>query len=115
MVQFYIHEYSRYKTGIICEYSRIYTMNMLELFYNIHELFIIMKAGNLVDTLIFFFYAKTCTTTKTSMLGTFQCRHVLLLWHMVGPGPAVLAAGAGRVGWFFFFFFVHLVYPIFLF
>ena len=40
MVQFYIHEYSRYKTGIISryktgiihEYSRIYTMNILELF-----------------------------------------------------------------------------------
>ena len=32
MVQFYIHEYSRYKTGLIHEYSRIYTMNILELF-----------------------------------------------------------------------------------
>ena len=29
MVQFYIHEYSRYKTGIIHEYSRIYTMNII--------------------------------------------------------------------------------------
>ena len=33
--------------------------------------------------------------------GSFQCRGVLLLWHMVGQGPAVLAAGAGRVGCFF--------------
>ena len=32
MVKFYIHKYSRYKTGIIHEYSRIYTMNILELF-----------------------------------------------------------------------------------
>ena len=32
------------------------------------------------------------------MLGSFQCRGVLLLWHMVGQGPAVLAAGARRVG-----------------
>ena len=34
----------------------------------------------------------------------------------LGQGPAVLAAGAGRVGFFFFFFFFffHLVYPIFL-
>ena len=39
MVQFYIHEYCRYKTGIIHEYSRIYTMNIL------HELFMFMKAG----------------------------------------------------------------------
>ena len=31
MVQFYIHEYSRYMTGIIHEYSRIYTMNIHEL------------------------------------------------------------------------------------
>ena len=29
------------------------------------------------------------------VLGSFQCRGVLLLWHMVGQGPAVLAAGAG--------------------
>ena len=45
MVQFYIHEYSRYKTGIIHEYSRIYTMNILELFQSIHELFMVKKAG----------------------------------------------------------------------
>ena len=45
MVQVYIHEYSRYKTEIIHEYSRIYTMNILELFYNIHELFMVKKAG----------------------------------------------------------------------
>ena len=37
------------------------------------------------------------------VLGSFQCRGVLLLWHMVGQGPAVLAAGAGRVGCFLFF------------
>ena len=37
--------------------------------------------------------------------GRFQCRGVLLLWHMVGQGPAVFAAGAGRVGRFFFFLF----------
>ena len=40
---------------------------------------------------------------------------VLLLWHMVGQGPAALATGAGRIGFFFFFFFFNLVYPIFLF
>ena len=37
--------------------------------------------------------------------GSFQCRGVLQLWHMVGQGPAVLAAGAERVGFFFFLFF----------
>ena len=41
------------------------------------------------------------------MLGSFQCRGALLLLHTVGQGPAVLAAGVGRVGCFFvcvFFF-----------
>ena len=32
MMQFYYYEYSRYKTGIIHEYSRIYTMDIHELF-----------------------------------------------------------------------------------
>ena len=32
-------------------------------------------------------------------LGSFQCRGVLLLWNMVGQGPAVLAAGAGWAGY----------------
>ena len=39
------------------------------------------------------------------MLGSFQCRGVLLLLHIVGQGPAVLAAGAGRVGYIFFLYF----------
>ena len=47
------------------------------------------------------------------VLGSFQCRGVLLLWHMVGQGPAVLAAGAGLVGYVLFVF--NLVYPIFIF
>ena len=34
------------------------------------------------------------------VLGSFQCRGVLLLWHIEGQGPAVLAAGAGPVGVF---------------
>ena len=37
------------------------------------------------------------------VLGSFQCRGVILLWHIVWQGPAVLAAGAGRVGCFYFF------------
>ena len=43
------------------------------------------------------------------VLGSFQCRGVLLLSHMVGQGPAVLAAGAGRVGFFFFNFFISSI------
>ena len=50
------------------------------------------------------------------VLGSFQYRGILLLWHMVGQGPAVLAAGAGWVGYVFFFFFFksRLSYPPFL-
>ena len=39
------------------------------------------------------------------VLGSFQCRGVLLLLHIVGQGSAVLAAGAGSVGYIFFFYF----------
>ena len=42
------------------------------------------------------------------VLGSFQCRGILLLWHMVEQGPAVLAAGAGRVGCLCFFFFFSI-------
>ena len=38
---------------------------------------------------------------RAMVLGSFQCRCVLLLWHMVGQGPTVLAAGARWVGCFF--------------
>ena len=38
------------------------------------------------------------------VLGSFLCRGVLLLLHIVGQGPAVLAAGAGRVGYIFYIF-----------
>ena len=38
------------------------------------------------------------------VLGSFQCRGVLLLLHVVGRGLAVLAAGAGREGYIFHFF-----------
>ena len=49
---------------------------------------------------------------STMVLGSFQCRGVLLLWHMVGQGPAVLAAGAERVGCFFFFFCLFFISSI---
>ena len=38
------------------------------------------------------------------MLGSFQCRGDLLLLHIVGQGPAMLAAGAGWVGYIFYIF-----------
>ena len=37
------------------------------------------------------------------VLGSFQCWGVLLLLHIVGQGVAVLATGAGWVGYIFFF------------
>ena len=44
---------------------------------------------------------------RAMVLDSFQCRGVLLHWHMVGQGPAVFAAGAGWVGYVVFclFFF----------
>ena len=42
------------------------------------------------------------------VLSNFQYRGALLLLHIVGQGPAVLAAGAGRVGLYFFFYDFHL-------
>ena len=67
-------------------------------------------------------YLKKCHKTspcgwlgRAMVLGNFQCRGVLLLWHVVGQGPAVIAAGAVRVGCFFIFFFSsHLSYLLFL-
>ena len=47
---------------------------------------------------------------RALVLGSFQCRGVLLLWHMVGQELAVLAAGAGRWDVFFFFFFFYIVF-----
>ena len=46
------------------------------------------------------------------VLGSFQCRCVLLFWHMVGQGHAVLAAGAGLCLFFFvcLFFFCLFFY-----
>ena len=41
---------------------------------------------------------------RAMVLGNFQSRGVQLLWHMVGQGPAVLAAGAGWVVFVLFFF-----------
>ena len=48
-----------------------------------------------------------------TVLGSFQCRGVLLLLHIVGQGPAVLAAGAGRVCYFFIFFFFIIIFFFF--
>ena len=42
------------------------------------------------------------------VLDSFQCRGVLLLLHIVGQGPAVLAAGVGWVGYIIFIFFIYL-------
>ena len=47
-------------------------------------------------------FAYTVWLGWAMVLGSFQCRGVLLLLHIVGQGPAVLAAGAGTGGQFFF-------------
>ena len=38
------------------------------------------------------------------VLGSFQCRGVLLLLHIVGQGPVVLAVVTGRVAYMFYSF-----------
>ena len=48
------------------------------------------------------------------VLGSFQCRGVLQLLHVVGQGPAVLATGAGCVGYFIYLFFLFFIYLPFL-
>ena len=51
---------------------------------------------------------------RAMVLGSFQYRGVLLLWHMVGR--ALLCLQQVRDGWAVFYIFLfHLVYPIFLF
>ena len=42
------------------------------------------------------------------VLGSFQFLGVLLLLHIVGQGLSVLAAGAGRLGYIVFIFFICL-------
>ena len=46
---------------------------------------------------------------RAMVLGSFQCQGILLLWHMVVQGPAVLAAGAGWVGYYLFYFFISSI------
>ena len=69
--------------------------------------------GIFVNRQIKLFY-QTCFTNGKSplstkhadwamVLGSFQCRGVLLLLHIVGQGLAVLAADAGRLGYIFIF------------
>ena len=46
------------------------------------------------------------------VLGSFQCWVVLLLLHIVGQGPAVLAAGAGWVGYMFYIFHLSFIFNV---
>ena len=46
---------------------------------------------------------------RAMVQGSFQCQSVLLLRHMVGQGPAVLAAGAGWVDYFSYFFYISSI------
>ena len=46
---------------------------------------------------------------RAMVLGSFQCWGVLRLWHIVGQASSVLAAGAGRVDCFLFYFFISSI------
>ena len=52
-----------------------------------------------------FYVGRWCWVAYSAVAG------VLLLWHMVGQGPAALATGAGRIGFFFssFFFLISSI------
>ena len=53
---------------------------------------------------------------RVMVLGSFQFRGVLLLRHMEGQGPAVLAAVAGWVSYvLFYFIFIYLFIYFYLF
>ena len=53
--------------------------------------------------------------SRALVLGSFQCRGVLLLWNIVGQRPAVLAGAAGRVGcYFILFYFIFFFFFFFL-
>ena len=46
---------------------------------------------------------------RAIVMGSFQCLGVLLLWHTVVQGPAVLAAVMGWVGCSFYFVFISSI------
>ena len=50
------------------------------------------------------FVVKCGNRINNMVLGSFQCRGVLLLLHKVGQAPAVLAAGAGWLGYILYNF-----------
>ena len=50
---------------------------------------------------------------RAMVLSSFQCRGVLLLWHMVGQG--LLCLQQVRYGWAVFFFFFFFFFLLFLF
>ena len=52
---------------------------------------------NLSDSIFLNFFSSI--TTGMIEAKFHQCQGVLLLWHIVGKGPAVLTAGAGWVGY----------------
>ena len=53
---------------------------------------------------------------RAMVLGSLQCRGGRPTTLAYGrQGPAALATGAGRIGFFFLLFFFNFVYPIFLF
>ena len=59
-----------------------------------------------------YFFNETGSVGWAMVLGSFQCQGVLLLLHIVGQGPAVLAASAGQVGYIYFFFFIYLLFQM---
>ena len=68
----------------------------------------ILQGSNFINVIAFrmvnIYLSLLLVNQHTNMvLGSFQYRGILLLVHIVGQGPAVIAAGAGQsqVGYFF--------------
>ena len=61
----------------------------------------------------FFFFFFCGWLGRVMVLGSFQWWGVLLLWHIVGQGSAVLSAGVGWMDCFCGFSSAHLSYPSF--
>ena len=76
-------------------------MGYILFFYNevISFFMCIMYECICICVCLFFVFFLIYTEPKIKI----QCRGVLLLLHIVGQGPAVLVAGAGRVGYIFCF------------
>ena len=85
--------------------SRVINVNFYQILVHVTVIFrnLIFVCITIKDKFIKHLY-NTGWLGWAMVLGSFQCRGVRLLLHIVGQGPAMLAAGAGRVSYNFHIF-----------